>query len=200
MSKPQVTRRSYWQAVLATCLLIAAGTQFGHGAYILGKAELAQFLITRAWNDNQHNGAAVAKPWAWADTSPVARLQFVRQHESMIVLSGDSGRILAFGPGHNVNTPLPGTGGNSVISGHRDTHFSILRDVVPGDSISLQTVTGITLHYEVQSMQVVDKSRIDITGDNGYDEISLVTCWPFDALAANGPERLVISARRVPMT
>jgi sortase A len=114
----------------------------------------------------------------------------------MVVLSGDSGRILAFGPGHRSNSPLPATGGNAVISGHRDTHFAVLRSVVNGDRIWVQTLAGDTVHYEVHDVQVVHKSQVGITGDNGHDELTLVTCWPFDAIDPGGPERFVVSARR----
>jgi sortase A len=181
---------------VAVVLFVVGAVQLGHGLYILGKAQLAQVLIEQAWQSNQRAGTVRAQPWAWADTSPIARLGFVRQRQAMVVLSGDSGRILAFGPGHRPNSPMPATGGNAVISGHRDTHFSVLESVTPGDRIWVQTLTGDTVHYEVQGVRVVHKSQVGVTGDNGFDELTLVTCWPFDALDAGGPERLVVSARR----
>ena len=32
------------------------------------------------------------------------------------------------------------------------------------------------------------------TGDRGLDELTLVTCWPFDAVAPGGPLRYVVVA------
>ena len=191
-----IHKRKILRRGIVFVLVLGALIQFGQGLYILAKAEVAQVLIGRAWNHNQRVGRIENKPWAWADTTPVARLGFMRQRKSLVVLSGDSGHTLAFGPGHNPNTPMPGTGGNSVISGHRDTHFAVLRTVVPGDLITSQSVDGTTVHYEVQSLRIVNKSQVEVTGDNGLDELTLVTCWPFDALTANGPERLVVSAHR----
>jgi sortase A len=177
-------------------LAVCGGYQLWQASWIMAKAQVAQVLISRAWHHNQKAGKAVTKPWSWADTSPVARLKFVRQQADMVVLSGDSGRVLAFGPGHDPNTPLPGNGGNSVISGHRDTHFSLLRDVKPGDLVSVQTIGGETVHYAIDSTQVVDQSQVEVTYDNGLDELTLVTCWPFNALTPQGPKRFVVSARR----
>ena len=81
--------------------------QAGEAAYIHAKAWLAQRLIASAWNRSLASGAA-AKPWPWADTYPVARLEAPRQKQSLMVLAGSSGRTLAFGPGHVEGTPLPG--------------------------------------------------------------------------------------------
>ncbi len=52
-----------------------------------------------------------------------------------ILLSDDSGRTLAFGPCWTPSsTPLRGRG-LTVISARRDTHFSLLRDVLRADAL-----------------------------------------------------------------
>ena len=73
--------------------------ELGHGAWIHAKAWLAQLLLQRAW-ERTLRGEAAAKPWPWADTWPVARLRVPAHGVDLIVLSGVSGRTLAFGPGH----------------------------------------------------------------------------------------------------
>ena len=67
------------------------------------------------------------KPWSWADTWPVARIEVKRLDASAIVLAGSSGQALAFGPGHVELTPDAGERGVAVYSAHRDTHFRFLR-------------------------------------------------------------------------
>ncbi|MFW8121104.1 hypothetical protein, partial [Klebsiella pneumoniae] len=47
---------------------------FGQGAYIHGKALLAQVLLERAFARTIATGQPV-KPWSWADTWPVARIE-----------------------------------------------------------------------------------------------------------------------------
>ena len=97
--------------VLIGSLAIAGALSFGHGAYLFAKAEFAQFLLERAWARTIH-GHQDVKPWRWADTWPVARIEFPRQRRSYIVLAGASGRTMAFGPGHVDGTASPESTGN----------------------------------------------------------------------------------------
>src|SRR5690606_19617295 len=101
-------------------LMLAAGLWFvGGAAWIHAEALLAHALIEHAWVGNLASGSPEQGWWPWADTTPVARLAFVAQRRSMIVLAGASGPVLAFGPGHRAGSALPGSRGNSVISAHR---------------------------------------------------------------------------------
>ena len=113
-------------AVLGTAALSV------HAAWIPLKAELAQVLLEQAWRRSEA-GAIVARPWPWADTHPVAELQIPRLGLRQLVLDGASGRNLAFGP--TALTPV--SGADVVLSAHRDTHFSALQDLQPGDEILL---------------------------------------------------------------
>jgi len=54
-----------------------------------------------------HASEREVKPWSWADTWPVARIEVKRLHASAIVLAGSSGQALAFGPGHVELAPMP---------------------------------------------------------------------------------------------
>lgn len=179
-------------------LMIAAGLWIAGGAgWIHIKAWLAQVLIERAWAGNLEEATPARRPWSWADTTPVARLHFVRQGASMIVLAGESGRVLAFGPGHRPGSALPGQAGNSVVSGHRDTHFAVLEQVTVGDLVQVRGVAGGETRYRVDDLKVVDERDLSVTGQRGLDRLTLVTCWPFKALVPGGPLRYVVSASRV---
>jgi sortase A len=183
-------RFSGW--LLIACL--AAGLwQLGQGAYIHAKARLAQYLIADAWNKTLAGRRAV-KPWPWADTWPVARILAPSSGEQLYVLAGADGRAIAFGPGHMHGTPLPGTAGNSVIGGHRDTHFAFLRELQHGDALTVQRADGVLRRYRVSEMRVVDKSAVHVAHNNGPTRLTLVTCWPFNALRAGGPQRYVVTA------
>jgi len=173
---------------------VAAGLwQFGQGIYIQAKARLAQYLIADAWNKTLAGRRAV-KPWPWADTWPVARIDAPAAGEHLYVLEGANGRAIAFGPGHVQGTPLPGMPGNSVIGGHRDTHFAFLRTLKSGDELKVQRADGAWRSYRVSGATVVDKSDVYVTRNSGATRLTLVTCWPFDALRAGGPERYVVTA------
>ena len=172
-----------------------ASILFGQGAYIHAKALLAQVLLERAFNETIATGQPT-KPWSWADTWPVARIEVKRLHASAIVLSGSSGQALAFGPGHVELTPDAGERGVAVYSAHRDTHFRFLKDVAVGDEIDVTRRDGRTFRYRADATSVVrfDASGIDPLAD-GY-ELVLSTCWPFDALTP-GPDRYLLHATMI---
>ncbi len=183
---PKLQRRITLLIALCACLPL------GHAAYMNAKAELAQVLLQRAWHQRIESGVA-AKPWPWADTTPVARLKVARLGVDEIVLSGDSGRTLAFGPGWAESTSRPGMPGLSVVSAHRDTHFAFLRKIEIGDHVEIDTARGVQ-HLRIASMRVVDSRREQIGLANDTEALLLVTCYPFDVLDAGGPLRLVVAA------
>jgi sortase A len=168
---------------------------FGQGAYIHAKALLAQILLQRAFTETMAAGHPT-KPWSWADTWPVARIEVKRIGASAIVLAGSSGQALAFGPGHVELTPDAGERGVAVYSAHRDTHFRFLKDVAIGDEIDVTRSDGKTFHYRADGTSVVrfDASGIDPLSRN-Y-ELVLSTCWPFDALTS-GPDRYLLHATMI---
>lgn len=179
---------------LVACLLCLGFWQFGQGAYIPAKAWMAQELMQRAWFRGTE-GAEQPAPWPWADTWPVARLSAKSGEIELIVLAGGSGRTLAFGPGHLSASALPGEMGNTVIAGHRDTHFSFLRDVVIGESLVIETVSGTKHLYKVVGIDVVDSRRGSLLLDTDEAFLSLVTCYPFEAIDPGGPMRYVVTAK-----
>lgn len=153
------------------------------------KAELAQALIQHSWRQ-ELNGKPVSRPWPWADTRPAAELEVPSLGVRQVVLEGNSGRNLAFGP-----VFLDGTsrGRDMVISGHRDTHFSFLASLRSGDLIKLRRAQAIQW-FEVREMDVVDSRRLELVIEPGLDRISLITCYPFDSPSAGGHLRYVVTA------
>src|SRR6202140_219974 len=176
-------------------LALAGLALFGHGGYIHAKALLAQVLLDRAFTESIATRHPV-KPWSWADTWPVARIEVKRIGASAIVLAGSSGQALAFGPGHVELTPDAGERGVAVYSAHRDTHFRFLKNVAIGDEIDVTRGDGKTFHYRADATSVVrfDASEIDPLAE-GY-ELALSTCWPFDALTS-GPDRYLLHATMI---
>ena len=135
--------------VLPLLLALAGLILFGQGAYIHAKALLAQVLLERAFEKTIATGRET-KPWSWADTWPVARIEVKRLHASTIVLAGSSGQALAFGPGHVERTPDAGERGVAVYSAHRDTHFRFPKDVTIGDEIDVTRDDGRTFRYRAR--------------------------------------------------
>ena len=174
--------------ILAFACLVLAVSQLGNGAYIQLKAALAQQLIASAWEQPEP-----AKPWPWADTWPIARLEWPDRGEDLYVLSGGKGNALAFGPAHDAASSPPGADGISVIGGHRDTHFGFLADVQVGEEVRLTGKDGRVRRYRIAETRIADIRRGPLLADG--DGILLVTCFPFDAVRPGGPLRYLVVAR-----
>ena len=183
--------------LIVSALLCLGFWQLGQGAYIPAKAWVAQALMNQAWRRSA-DGDSRPAPWPWADTWPVAKLTAREGDVELIVLAGGSGRTLAFGPGHMAVSALPGQVGNSVIAGHRDTHFRFLQYARLGDIVHVEMPGGDRHRYEVVHIDVVDSRRGALVLDTDEAMLSLVTCYPFDAIDPGGPMRYVVSARLVP--
>ncbi len=169
----------------------------GQGIYIHAKANLAQILLEAAWAGTLQ-GKKEVKPWPWADTWPVTRLSVPRLGINRIVLAGASGSSLAFGPGHLFGTALPGKPGNTVIAGHRDTHFRFIGLLKPGETINLQTIAGNTIVYEIIKTLIVDERATYLTDQDTDHLLTLITCFPFNAIHPGGPLRYVVIAKQKP--
>src|ERR1700704_4151818 len=150
--------------ILPLLLAFAGLVLLGQGSYIHAKALLAQILLERAFTETVVTGRET-KPWSWADTWPVARIEVKRIGASAIVLAGSSGQALAFGPGHVEFTPDAGEPGTAVYSAHRDTHFAFLGQVRPGDGIRVTRRDGATFRYRVTGTSVVDAERSGVDPD-----------------------------------
>jgi len=159
------------------------------------KAELAQHLLERSWLRTLA-GESNAKPWPWADTRAVAILEIPRLELTEIVLEGSSGRNLAFGP-TLVNRTHLDQSADRILSGHRDTHFSFLQELRIGDLLRLHTPTEIR-DYRVNWLEAVDSRVQQLVIDDSVERLTLLTCYPFDALTPGGPLRWVVTAIPTP--
>ena len=198
VSRTPVTLRMAW--IVASLLLVFGSWLIGQGAWIHVKALAAQWLLQHAWQEMLATQQPV-KPWPWADTWPVGRLIVPRLGINQIILADASGQSLAFGPGKVRNGTFSDEDSQGLLlSGHRDTHFSFVRDVQLGDKMTVQTRQGNWRSFVVETLEVVD-SRIDTLPTNeGKADLRLITCYPFDAVLPGGPLRYVVTARHVAST
>ncbi|BAT61664.1 sortase family protein [Variibacter gotjawalensis] len=185
-------RRSRTKIAIAALLLATGLTLVGQAGYIHAKAILAQILLDRAFSETISTGRST-KPWSWADTWPVARVEVLRLHESSIVLAGSSGQALAFGPGQLENTPEAGERGTAVYSAHRDTHFRFLGRVQVGDEIRVTRRDGVRVTFRVTRTAVARWDEAEIDPQASGRNLVLVTCWPLDG-KTQGPLRYLVFA------
>jgi sortase A len=182
--------------VLAAALALVGAREVGAAAWIHAKGFVAQRLIAAAWK-RPHDDGSAPRPWPWADLRPVARLTVPARRIELYVMDDASHRSLAFGPGLVAGTAEPGSAGNTVIVAHRDTHFAFLGRLSPGDEIDLQPAGGRVARYRVEAASVVDREDTEVMEDAGPSRLTLITCYPFDAVRPGTRLRYVVVAARV---
>ena len=182
-------------AALAMVLVAIGLSQVASAAWIHARALVAQRLIALAWDEARQGGAR--RPWPWADMRPIARMTVPSLGVSLFVFDSTSPRALAYGPGHVGGTALPASTGNSVIVAHRDTHFAFLRSLAEDDEIDVEARDGRRARYRVREVSIVDKAETRVLDDADAAELTLITCYPFDAIRPGTPLRYVVIASRV---
>jgi len=188
-------QRLLWRLALAAALAAAGLSQIASAAWIHAKAILAQRLIASAWQDARHG--ASRRPWPWADMRPIARMQVRSRGIDLYVFDSASPRALAFGPGHVTGTALPASWGNSVIVAHRDTHFAFLRTLAANDEIEVESRDGGHAIYRVREVAIVHKEDTRVLDDADSAQLTLITCYPFDAIRPGTALRYTVVAARI---
>jgi sortase A len=178
------------------CAVLALGASLlsaAQATWISGKALMAQYLLSVAWEHSLQSGSA-KKPWRWADVHTVARLDIPALDESLIVLNDASGEAMAFGPGLVAGDPLQAGYSTIAMGGHRDTHLGFLEHLQAGARIDLETLDGQWHAYYLADKQVVDTRTRTLQISPNKPGLVLITCYPFNASQTGGPLRMVARA------
>ena len=179
--------------LLAFTLLLGGG-YFGFQAFKIElKARIAQLLLQYAWHKTINTGED-QRPWKSFDGVPVLRLTIPRHEVDQIVLSGTSGQALAFGPAFHEESVLPGEGGTTVLSSHRDSHGTYIKKLQKGDAIRLQDRSRKWHSYTVEDFAILNVKTDTISAADAGETLFIVTCYPFNALASGTPLRYIVSA------
>lgn len=108
------------------------------------------------------------------------------------IIEGTDAEELDKGVGHYIQSVLPGEWDNCVLSGHRDTVFMKLGDIVIGDNIVVKTDMGIFI-YRVSGMRIVDKDDKTVIVSTETPVLTITTCYPFIFIGP-APERFIVIA------
>ena len=58
----------------------------------------------------------------------------------------------------------------------------------------MQTKDGSTVPFKVVATQIIDEAVLDMNIETDFPLLTLVTCYPFDAVVPGGPERYLVFA------
>jgi len=111
---------------------------------------------------------------------PVGRLRIGRIGLNMMVVQGTDDSTLKRGPGHYIDSGLPGQGRLIYIAGHRTTYlapFADINDIRIGDYISFQVPYG-DFTYRVTRHYVVPSTALSVLRDHGSEILRLQACHP----------------------
>ena len=171
--------------------LVAGLFAGGYAGYIIGDAQTYQAIQLRKFAHE----APIVEPDLPGIGERVGEIEIPRLALRAIVLQGDSTQVLHRGVGHLPYTPMPGELGNVGLAGHRDSFFRPLRQIRPGDMITLRTLKG-EFQYRVESTRVVFPSNIEVLAPTERHELTLVTCFPFNYAGA-APNRFIVHSVQV---
>lgn len=108
--------------------------------------------------------------------------------------------------GWYVNGPTPGEIGPSVILGHVDGNkqkgiFFRLKELAPGDKVSISRKDGTTAEFAVTKVERVPKDKFPteaVYGDTVEPELRLITCGGvFDKASRNYLDNIIVFARLI---
>jgi sortase A len=177
-------RLAYFIALLGLVLVVKS-------SYVFGKAQLAQWLLWRAWQENKDELTANHKAWYYADGYPVGQLNSLTHNISHIVMNDASNRNMAFAPGiwhHSSN--------NTIIAAHNDTHFAFVKALNAGDELSYVSQGRVEQHFRV--VAIVEKEYRDTDWMYGLDNyLILITCQSRSQLDVVPTGRLVVLAEPI---
>jgi sortase A len=68
----------------------------------------------------------------------------------------------------------------------------------PGEQLEIQTLDGSKWRFRIDETHVIDSRTDRLQFDDGAATITLLTCYPFNAIAPGGPLRYVAVASLQP--
>ncbi|MGP7819472.1 sortase [Niallia sp. 01092] len=162
---------------------------FYHGGLLL-KSEIPLRIPDKQFNKMEKqelNTRKFYKEGAW-----IGAIYLPSVDQSIDIYEGTNDKVLNKGIGHFTRSSFPGEQNNSVLSGHRDTFFRVLKDVKRNDFISIQTVYG-AFYYKVRKIDIVSADSRDILTPKSRPVLTLTTCYPFYFIG-DAPQRYIITA------
>ncbi len=175
-------------------LFLAVGASlvlWGFG--IVASAEIGQQEIQNEWAAPKSISVVDARKEN--PTGLIARLEFKRLQREVFVLDGREPSNLKRGPVWLRESAPLGSGGNTVVAGHRDTHFRFLKDIAIGDRIGVEHGERQG-EFRVSGIHIVTPDERRLLAPVKRDVITFVTCYPFHTVG-RAKKRMIVTAERV---
>jgi sortase A len=127
------------------------------------------------------------------DGEGIGRVRIPELDLDTVLVEGTDAATLQKGPGRYPDTAVPGQGKTIGIAGHRTTYLAPFRhidDLEEGDEVVVE-MPYATFTYEVEQIDIVEPTEVDIVDDVGYERVVLTACHPLYSAA----QRYAVFAR-----
>ena len=182
-----------WRRIASTVLVMCGLTLLGYAGSEYWQMYRSQRELEVQWQGQMSARVATERPLSADDM--LTRVSIPKISLDAIVVEGASRRQLSIGPGHIVETAMPGEQGNAVITGHRDTFFRHIYELNKGDEILVRR-NGQVFHYRVTGKKIVQPEDVSVLKQTSDAQLTLITCYPIWYIGP-APERLVIFSKLV---
>ncbi|OIJ11714.1 class D sortase [Anaerobacillus alkalilacustris] len=152
----------------------------------------AETIVSQSKNQIETQEEVVFTP---EPNDVIGIISIPKLNKELPIIAGTEEEQLKRGVGHFSGSKFPGQDGQIVLSGHRDTVFTGLGDLIEGDEIILKMEYG-TYTYYLQKTYIVDADDLTVIDPTIDEEVlTLTTCYPF-RYVGDAPERYIIDAVR----
>ncbi len=150
------------------------------------KRAMLQWEARRTW-------AARERSTVPSSGAPIAWLVGSSGSLDTLVLFDATPHNLSSFPCLSARGALPGRNGTLIIQGHRDHHFRHIGRLQLGDRVRLETFQDELLTYRVVEREIltIDQLEQRFQGENGFQGLVLITCYPFRYVGP-APERFLV--------
>jgi sortase A len=159
----------------------------------------SQQQLEAQWERQAATSASVSsQPKQIPAAEMLTRVSIPKINMDAIVIEGASRRQLSIGPGHMIETAMPGETGNAVITGHRDTFFRHIYELTKGDEIIVRR-NGQVFKYQVTGKKIVKPEDVSVLKPTEDAQLTLITCYPTYYIGP-APKRLVVFSKLIEPT
>ena len=157
------------------------------------RPSVGQWLLERAWQRTLATGDAgqAVAVGRHASGRAADRAGAARRRDRAVGRDRTHARV---GAGPSRRLGARGRRGNAVFTAHRDTHFAFLARAAVGERIIVERATARARLPRQRRRRSSPQRDLHLRADTDAPTLTLVTCYPFDAIAPNTPWRYVVTA------
>src|SRR5205807_7925059 len=193
LARPSKSAR--WRRILPLLFVLSGLSLLGYVGYQYWDMYHTQQQLEAQWERQAASASVPGQPKQVPAADTLTRVSIPRINMDAIVIEGASRKQLSIGPGHVIDTAMPGEPGNAVITGHRDTFFRNIYELKKGDEIIVRR-NGQVFKYQVTGKKIVEPEDVSVLKPTQDAQLTLITCYPTYYIGP-APKRLVIFSKLV---